>query len=130
MRKKFFTAASIMGALAVIFGAFGSHLLKKLVPADVFAGYQTAIQYQFYHTFAVLFIGLLYQKFRVKHFVWAGHCFIIGVVFFCGSLYAATILSAGKSDTIDALNAITPFGGLFLISGWVLMLLGVLNARY
>src|SRR4029453_3530852 len=124
MRKKFFTIASIMGALAVIFGAFGSHLFKKLVPADVFAGYETAVRYQFYHTFAVLFIGLLYQKFRLKQFVWAVHFFIIGAVFFCGSLYAVTILSAGKSETIDALNAITPFGGIFLIAGWALMLVG------
>jgi uncharacterized membrane protein YgdD (TMEM256/DUF423 family) len=130
MRKKFFTTASIMGALAVFLGAFGTHLLKKLVPPNIFEAYETAIRYQFYHCFAILFIGFLYQKFRVKQFVWAGHCFVIGVIFFCGSLYALTLISVGKSDKIDALGAITPLGGIFLLAGWVLMLIGVLKARY
>ena len=130
MRKKFFTTASVMGALAVFLGAFGVHILKKLLPPETITIFETGVRYQFYHCFAILFVGLLYQKFHIKQFVWAGHCFIIGVIFFSGSLYAIALSRIGKTESMAALNAITPLGGLFFMAGWILMLVGVQKAKY
>jgi uncharacterized membrane protein YgdD (TMEM256/DUF423 family) len=83
------------------------------------------VHYQFYHTFALLVVAILYEKFPNKLMKWAGNCFIIGVILFSGSLYALTILRIGEISGFDKIGIITPFGGTFLIAGWLLVFLGV-----
>lgn len=64
MSKRFIQIAAILGALGVAFGAFGAHALKKMIDADALATYETAVRYQFYHTFALLGTGILYRRDR------------------------------------------------------------------
>ena len=120
MHKLFLLIASISGALSVTIGAFGAHklapYLEKIGRSETF---ETAVKYQFYHTFALIAVGILVSKIDVKLLQYAGYCFITGMIIFSGSLY---ILCA---TNVSKWGAVTPIGGLFLIAGWILMAISI-----
>jgi uncharacterized membrane protein YgdD (TMEM256/DUF423 family) len=125
MHKRFLLLASIFGAFAVALGAFGAHGLKKIVQPGDLSTFQTGVQYQMYHAFALLAAGILYEKFHNKWIWWAGVCFIIGIFLFSGSLYILTFLKANAAVGTAGVGLITPFGGLFFIMGWIFLFVGI-----
>lgn len=119
MAKLFILISAINGALAVGLGAFGAHGLESfLEKTNRVNTFDTAVKYHFYHTLALLAVGLLLHFQEHKLFIWSGHLFITGIIIFCGSLYLLCFLNQPK------LGAITPIDGLALIAGWVLLALG------
>jgi len=124
MHKIFLITAALLGGFAVLLGAFAAHQLKTLVSADVLLIFETAVKYQMYHALALLATGILYQQFPVKQLHLAGNLFIAGIILFSGSLY---LLCFFKHQHIAALwvGAVTPFGGLCFIAGWLLLALGI-----
>jgi uncharacterized membrane protein YgdD (TMEM256/DUF423 family) len=129
MHKGFLRTAAIMGALAVTLGAFGAHGLKKIVPPETVATFETGVRYQFYHTFALLAVAILFEKFSARSLKIAGICFITGIVLFSGSLYILTLLQATNTVGLRGIGAITPIGGLFFITGWILLFLGIRGGK-
>lgn len=129
MHKGFLLAATILGALSVGLGAFGAHGLKKVVPPETVASFETAVRYQFYHVFALIATAILYEKFPDRWMRWAGNCFIIGIILFSGSLYALTAMKATDSVGLSGIGVITPIGGLFFLAGWLLMFFTFLKKR-
>lgn len=119
MSKRFIQYASILGALSVILGAFGAHALKKFVEADLVATFETGVRYQFYHTFALLAVGILYRRMPGKVLEWAGIFFISGIILFSGSLYLLTYLNTSEIVGLKGIGAITPLGGLCFVAGWI-----------
>lgn len=126
MYKKFLFIAAMLGGISVAAGAFAAHGLKQIFSPDILQIFETAVRYQFYHVFALLAVGVLYQNFPVKFLKWAGNLFIAGIILFSGSLY---LLCYVKHAGINMLwlGAVTPFGGLCFIAGWVLMGVGVIK---
>jgi uncharacterized membrane protein YgdD (TMEM256/DUF423 family) len=129
MHKGFLISAAILGALAVTLGAFGAHKLKQLVPPESVSIFQTGVTYQFYHTFALLAIGILFIHLPAASNLleWAGRCFIIGIILFSGSLYVITALKAADTVGLREIGIITPIGGLFFIAGWICLLFAILK---
>ncbi len=113
-------SGSILAALGVALGAFGAHGLKSMVSPEMLNTFETAARYQMYHSFGLLLAGLaartsqpeLAGKFRL-----VGWLFGIGVLLFCGSLYLLILLNA------PWLGAVTPFGGVSFIAGWIVLVL-------
>jgi uncharacterized membrane protein YgdD (TMEM256/DUF423 family) len=126
--KSFLPFAAISGMLCVVLGAFGAHGLKPLLSQDLLAVYETAVRYQFYHTLALIFVSLLYQNNQSKWLIRSGWFFISGILIFSGSLYALSLSGIGNSEPLRWLGAITPFGGVCFILGWIFMFLGVKNS--
>lgn len=125
MHKTFLQTAALLGAISVAFGAFGAHALKKMVSDVAVNIFETGVRYQFYHVFALALAGILYRDFSNKWMLWAGNLFIIGIALFCGSLYMLTYFKATVKPNFDWVGAITPFGGLAFIAGWICMFVGV-----
>ena len=125
MHKFFLIVGSLLGALSVALGAFGAHSLKRIVSPEAVATFETGVRYQFYHTFALLIIAVLYERFPNKWMVWAGNSFLVGILLFCGSLYLLTLLNATNTIGLRKIGIITPFGGLFFIAGWLFLMWGV-----
>jgi uncharacterized membrane protein YgdD (TMEM256/DUF423 family) len=121
--KLFLTVGAISGALAVLLGAFGAHLLKQMISPDMLEVYQTGIHYQFYHTFAMLGVGILMNFKPTKTLKWSGYLFIAGTTIFSGFLYLLAITG------IKALGMIVPIGGLTLVAAWILLLVCVLKIK-
>ena len=113
MAKLFITLASLSGMLAVVFGAFGAHALKGKLDDQALKVFETAVQYHFYHTFALLVVGVIAlsqpQTVLLKS---SGWLFVIGILVFSCSLYLLSLTG------VRWLGAITPLGGLALIAGW------------
>jgi uncharacterized membrane protein YgdD (TMEM256/DUF423 family) len=121
--------AAIMGGLAVILGAFGSHFLGDMLKPEQLSAYQTGVQYQFYHVFALFVVGLLYKRYHNDNLKKAANFFVLGTVVFSGSLYASTALKAAGMEGLGKFSFVTPIGGLILILGWIYLLLGVPSNR-
>jgi uncharacterized membrane protein YgdD (TMEM256/DUF423 family) len=127
MHKLFLGLGTFLAGLGVILGAFGAHGLKKLVEPETVATYQTGVQYQMYHAFALLLVGILYERLQSNLLNYAGALFIAGIVLFSGSLYLLVSLKAMNKVTPPWLGPITPVGGVLFIAGWVLLLIAVLK---
>ncbi len=129
-RAHFITLAALFGFLAVAIGAFGAHGLKPHLNAAQLTTFQTASEYHFYHTLALLLVALLMRSSAPsKLLTYSASAFTIGVVLFSGSLYLlATKELLGIGTWASALGPITPLGGLFFLAGWVLLFIyGIKN---
>ena len=108
--------AGISGAIGVALGAFGAHALKSRLTPEHLQTFETGVRYQIYHA-----AGLLGAAFAAGQWpgagllVWAGWAFVLGTVLFSGSLYLLVMTNKRW------LGAITPFGGLAFIAGWILL---------
>ena len=117
-----------MGAVAVILGAFGAHSLKNILSTAELAIWTKGVEYQFYHTFALLFLST-FGRFRTKLVDFSYICFTIGLVLFSGSLYLLATRNILQLSFVNFIGPITPFGGLLLIAGWVLLFCAALKNR-
>jgi uncharacterized membrane protein YgdD (TMEM256/DUF423 family) len=129
MHKGFLIIASVLGGLSVVLGAFGAHALKQIVPPESVVTFETGVRYQFYHTFALLAVAILFDAFPGKWLTSAGWLFITGIVLFSGSLYILTALKASNSVGLKGIGIITPVGGLFFIAGWLCLLIGIITSN-
>src|SRR5580693_2724778 len=125
MNRQFLSIAALLGALTVALGAFAAHKLKEMVSPEAVAVFDTGVRYQFFHVFALFLVALLSEKFNNKWMIWAGNCFITGIVLFSGSLYILTAMKATEYTGLKFIGIVTPLGGLFFIAGWLLLWKGV-----
>ncbi len=112
--KRILQLSGLSGALAVGLGAFGAHSLEDLlIQNGRLDTYQTAVNYHFYHTLALLGIGILATiKPEWKGIAFSAWSMVLGMLIFSGSLYILSLTG------ITWLGAITPLGGLSFILGW------------
>lgn len=122
MTKKILITVGISGGLAVILGAFGSHLLNGNISVDKMEVWDTAVQYQMFHTIALLGITFMNRYLKRAYISTIYYLFFIGTILFSGSLYIASI-SELTGFTLGSLAYITPIGGILLIAGWTYILL-------
>jgi uncharacterized membrane protein YgdD (TMEM256/DUF423 family) len=134
MKKRFIVFGGISGALAVALGALGAHYLKSLLTKGLVTEtnlqtFETAVKYQMYHATVLLVLAALFDNIEDKWLVKSGRCFMIGIVLFSGSLYLISLSSLLNISNLKVLGPITPIGGLFLITGWVLLAVAGINKQ-
>jgi uncharacterized membrane protein YgdD (TMEM256/DUF423 family) len=129
MERNFIFTGCILMALAVVAGAFGAHALQPLLDERYSHTYQTAVTYHVYHALALLLIGILHPYAHQSLIKLACRFFLVGLILFCGSLYTLTLLIAIVKIRFSWLGAITPFGGVCFIVGWVLLAISVKKGR-
>jgi uncharacterized membrane protein YgdD (TMEM256/DUF423 family) len=127
MHKTFLILGSLFAGLGVVLGAFGAHGLKKIAGPETVATFQTGVQYQMYHAFALLLVGILYERFSGSLLTWAGGLFVGGIVLFSGSLYLLAALKASDKVGLGGVGIITPIGGLLFVAAWVLVVVALLK---
>lgn len=117
MDKKIILIAAIIGAIAIILGAFGAHALKKVLTASQLDTFEVGIRYQMYHAlFLILIANLNFLTLKDKTVII--YLVLIGVILFSGSIYLLSTSNITKIKT-SFLGPLTPLGGLFLIASWV-----------
>lgn len=119
---------AIYGFLAIAFGAFGAHGLKKIISIEKLASFEVGVRYQIYHALFLLIIGFIlkYDSALERSIAWLA---IIGVMLFCGSIYLLSLSEVIKMPT-KVLGPITPLGGLLLILSWLLLILAIAKQNY
>jgi uncharacterized membrane protein YgdD (TMEM256/DUF423 family) len=118
MNKQIIVTASLFGMLAVIAGAFGAHALQGKLDARQLDVWHTAVQYQFYHVFALLFLST-FSRFRSKIINSTFYLFSFGIILFSGSLYLLACRDLLGWNWLTIMGPITPIGGLLFIAGWI-----------
>jgi uncharacterized membrane protein YgdD (TMEM256/DUF423 family) len=104
--------AGVFGLLGVMAGAFGAHALAERIAPAQLEWWNTAARYQQIHAAALLATaGLAGAWTRPRKL--ALQLFVIGMIIFSGTLYA---MALGAPRWF---GAITPFGGLALMGGWL-----------
>lgn len=132
MQKKFkilILIGSALGALAVIFGAFGSHTLSSQLSPKSMHAYETGVEYHFYHTIAIFITALLYRTYRIKGFFWIGLYFLGGILLFSGSLYLLSTKELLGIESMNFIGILTPIGGLALMGSWAAIFFTVIRIK-
>jgi len=118
---KWLVAAGFNGLCGVGFGAWSAHGASLVIGDAATDWVKTGAQYQLWHAAALLaLIGLPAGLARLRDR--AGSCFCLGALLFSGSLYGLA-LSGWRGFAY-----VTPFGGLFMMLGWLLLLVFGLKA--
>lgn len=123
MNKRIVIIGIILIVAAIILGAFGAHALKEILTEAKLKSFETGVKYQIYHGLALLIIGLNQKQFSfsLNYIIFF---ILLGVVFFSGSIYGLAIQEP-LGISLKFLGPITPVGGLFMIIGWVLLVIKV-----
>lgn len=124
--KNIITLAAFTGMTAVILGALGAHTLESKISESSIESFETAVQYQIWHTLAILVLVALGDKLPKKidiALIW-----FVGIVLFCGSIYLLSTIEITHLKT-HWLGPITPIGGLFFIAGWMLLIVRALGTN-
>ena len=112
--------AALLGLIAVILGALGAHTLESSLDADSLDSFETGVRYQMYHALALLalaaFSGYL-KSLKLVYWFW-----LLGTILFSGSIYMLATRELHHL-AVSFLGPVTPFGGLLLIVGWLLLFL-------
>src|SRR5690625_5411506 len=88
MAPVFLLLSALGGLFSVALGAFAAHGLRERLEPPLLAVFQTGVQSQMYHALALLGVALWLRLAGPS--VWlnaAGCLFVLGVLFFSGSLY-------------------------------------------
>ena len=109
--------AALSALIAVALGAFGAHVLKGRLAADLLTIFETGVRYHFYHALALFAVAWATHLGGQGLARGAGWCFIAGTVLFSGSLYVLAL------SGVRWLGAITPLGGAAFLLGWGLLAL-------
>lgn len=105
--------AALMGLLAVMLGAFGAHALRKILEQNLTSPlWEKAVFYHFIHAVMLFVLASRTPLPRVPWF-----SFLIGIILFSGSLYLYAVTGT------KWLVALTPFGGVSFMVGWICLLI-------
>jgi uncharacterized membrane protein YgdD (TMEM256/DUF423 family) len=111
--KFFLVTGSCSALLGVALGAFAAHVLKERLAPDMYNVFEVGVRYHLYHAFALFVVAWAVQQFPESAMGLAGWLFIAGTILFSGSLYAMSL------SGLRWLGAITPFGGVCFLAGWL-----------
>lgn len=117
--KNWIIAGGILGFLGVAIGAFGAHGLKDYLTPEMQEVYKTGVLYQLVHSVVILAIGFYGDKiFNISAML-----FTMGIVLFSFSLYLYSL-----TYTV-AFAIITPFGGVCLLAGWLMIVVKAVRRK-
>jgi uncharacterized membrane protein YgdD (TMEM256/DUF423 family) len=111
--RTFGVAGAVFAFLGIAAGAFGAHGLRSRLDPAMLQVYETAVRYQIIHALALLIVWLAADRVRGREPRVVGWLFVVGIVLFSGSLYAMALTG------VRAWGAVTPFGGLCFLIGWL-----------
>ena len=118
-----YVCAGAAGFVGVALGAFAAHGLKATLAPELLAVFETGVRYQMYHVFALCAAAWGWARWQHQAFAAAGGLFVAGIVIFSGSLYLLALTGTRW------LGAVTPFGGLALLTGWLCLAVGAWRAK-
>jgi len=115
--------AAISGFTFVALGAFGSHVLSKTLGVTELGWLKTGLEYQAFHTLAILALAVAMQQRTNLWFYWSSVFLALGTVLFSGSLYCLAL------SHLRLWAFVTPVVGVSFLVGWVLMFIGAIRLK-
>jgi uncharacterized membrane protein YgdD (TMEM256/DUF423 family) len=115
---------AISGGLAVAMAAAAAHALSGRLDPAALAAVRSAVQMQGWHALALVLTALWLTRAGPLPAVlanMAGTAFALGLILFCGSVYAGELAGLRIGPT-------APAGGVLLMAGWLLLAASALAA--
>ena len=113
--------AAFSAMLSVVLGAFAAHGLKSKLSENLLNTFQTGVQYQMYHSLALILLVILYRQMPQSLLIYSAGFMFAGIILFSGSLYMLALTQ------IKWFGPVTPLGGACFIIGWVLLIAATLK---
>ena len=105
--------AGVSGGVAVAFGAWSAHGAEAVLDAQALGWVRTAVQYQVWHSLALVGTGLLMVVKPGRFLPVAAGAFAGGIVLFSGGLYLFAL------SGVRLFAFAVPVGGIAFIAGWL-----------
>ena len=121
MIKIVLSIAAFSAMLSVVLGAFAAHGLKSKLSENLLDTFQTGVQYQMYHSLALILLVILYRQMPQSLLIYSAGFMFAGIILFSGSLYMLALTQ------IKWFGPVTPLGGACFIIGWVLLIAATLK---
>jgi uncharacterized membrane protein YgdD (TMEM256/DUF423 family) len=116
--RVFAVVGAVAGCGAVAMAAVAAHALPQRLDARALAAVQSAIQMQGWHAIALVLTALWLVRLgggaAYLAATAAGIAFTLGLLLFCGAVYAHDIGGV-------RLGPVAPAGGFLLMAGWLLL---------
>lgn len=119
--KILLSLAACSAMISVVLGAFAAHGLKSRLSENLLATFQTGVQYQMYHSLALILLVVLYRQMPQSLLIYSAAFMFTGIILFSGSLYMLALTQ------IKWFGPITPIGGACFIVGWALIIAAALK---
>jgi uncharacterized membrane protein YgdD (TMEM256/DUF423 family) len=113
--KILLSLAACSAMMSVVLGAFAAHGLKSKLSETLLITFQTGVQYQMYHSLALILLAILYRQMPQSLLFYSAGFMFAGIILFSGSLYMLALTQ------IKWFGPITPIGGVCFIVGWALL---------
>ena len=113
--KILLSLAACSALMSVVLGAFAAHGLKSKLSETLLNTFQTGVQYQMYHSLALILLAILYRQVPQSLLFYSAGFMFAGIILFSGSLYMLALTQ------IKWFGPITPIGGVCFIVGWALL---------
>lgn len=110
-----FRFAAVVLAIGIGLGAFGAHGLRDRLDAADLEIWKTGVYYQIFQALALIAVAALWHLLEGPRSVWGIKMVMAGMLIFSSTLYALVITGPRW------LGAITPIGGVLMITGWLLL---------
>ncbi len=115
MTRLWIVLGALAGLLAVAFSAVAAHALPTRLDPARLRMVESAIQMQGWHSLALVLTGLWVERAGAARLAnVAGLAFAVGLVLFCGAVYALALAGIRLGPT-------APTGGVLLMLGWLLL---------
>ena len=107
---------SLLMFLAIMLGAFGTHLLQDRLDPARLASFRSGVLYQQLHALGLILLGAIAAVSGESGSLrWSARLMLVGILFFSGSIY---LMTAGLSRSF---GMIAPIGGLSFMLAWLLL---------
>ena len=123
-QKNILALAGLNGIAATALAAIGSHAIKFEGKGQSL--FDQATDFHFWHALAMMGAMFLSQWEQRKTASAATSCFMLGILFFSGSLYWRAVMGPGS---LGSFHWITPIGGLSFMAGWAALIIGAMKAK-
>jgi uncharacterized membrane protein YgdD (TMEM256/DUF423 family) len=115
------SCAAFSAMMSVMLGAFAAHGLKSKLSENLLNTFQTGVQYQMYHSLALILLVIIYRQMPQSLLLYSAGFMLAGIILFSGSLYMLALTQ------MKWFGPITPIGGVCFIVGWALLLASALK---
>jgi uncharacterized membrane protein YgdD (TMEM256/DUF423 family) len=124
LMKILLSLAAFSAMFSVVLGAFAAHGLKSKLSETLLNTFQTGVQYQMYHSLAVILLVILYRQMPQSLLLYSSGFMLAGIILFSGSLYMLALTQ------IKWFGPVTPLGGICFIVGWALLIAAALKEAH
>lgn len=115
--------------LSVIFGAFGSHALTKVLSPGKLEVFNKANHYLAIQSLGILILLVLKNTTKYTISPAAIYILLAGMCLFCLSLYLVSFSELEGMQGLKVFGIVAPFGGTCLVLGWALAALGFFRTK-